>query len=71
MTKIYNSIPYFELPFGISDRVRVIVMDDNDSIVHMQKVSEYLKKPDIKIAMASHGSSLLDILTNEEYLTMV
>lgn len=63
-------IPYENNPFEISDRVIVVALDKDNNIRHIQRLKEHLDKPDIRIAMSSHGASLLDVLTKENYLTL-
>ncbi|EIC6724152.1 hypothetical protein LAI19_004132, partial [Salmonella enterica] len=63
-------IPYENNPFEISDRVIVVALDKDNNIRHIQRLKEHLEKPDIRIAMSSHGASLLDVITKEDYLTL-
>lgn len=63
-------IPYENAPFEISDRLIVVALDDKKNIRHIQQLKDYLEKPSIQIAMSSHGASLLDVLTKENYLTL-
>jgi hypothetical protein len=63
-------IPYENTPFKVSDRLIVVAIDDKKNIRHIQQLKDYLEKPSIKIAMSSHGASLLDVLTQEDYLTL-
>ncbi|MEB5924613.1 hypothetical protein [Franconibacter daqui] len=63
-------IPYENNPFEISDRVIVVALDDKKNIRHIQQLKDYIQKPSIQIAMNSHGASLLDVLTKENYLTL-
>ncbi|HBR3485226.1 TPA: hypothetical protein L9S60_005247 [Klebsiella pneumoniae] len=63
-------IPYENVPFKGSDRVIVIALDDKKNIRHIQQLKDYLEKPSIRMAMSTHGASLLDVLTKEDYLTM-
>lgn len=62
-------IPYHGINFKIPNNIKVIVQDAQKNILYEQGLESYLKKPDVNIAMASHGASLLDVLTNEHYLT--
>lgn len=62
-------VPYQGTFFQIPSNVKVIVQDKQNNILYEQGLGGYLIKPDINIAMASHGASLLDVLTNEQYIT--
>ncbi|UWM66570.1 hypothetical protein [Enterobacter sp. CP102] len=62
-------VPYQGMFFQIPSNVKVIVQDKQKNTLYEQGLGDYLIKPNVNIAMASHGASLLDVLTNEQYLT--
>jgi len=61
-------IPYQGMTFQIPSNVKVVVQDAQKNILFEQGLGSYLLKPNVNIAMASHGASLLDVLTNEQYI---
>jgi hypothetical protein len=53
----------------ISPRVHIVVIGNDGNIYESQKYSEYLAMPSHNIQSVAYGNSLLDILTQEAYLT--
>lgn len=62
-------IPFENTPFQIPSNVIVVALDKEKNFRHIQNLKDYLEKPSIQMAMSSHGASLLDVLTKENYLT--
>lgn len=53
----------------ISPRVHIVVIGNDGNIYESQKYSDYLSLPNHNIQSVAYGDSLLDILTQEAYLT--
>ncbi|UIY55591.1 MULTISPECIES: hypothetical protein [Burkholderia] len=53
----------------IPPHVKIIVEDDSGEVRHSQSLSDYFQKPNINILSATYGSTLLDILVEESYIS--
>ncbi|WP_208457259.1 hypothetical protein [Burkholderia vietnamiensis] len=53
----------------IPPHVKIIVEDDSGKIRHSQSLSSYIQEPTIEIQAATYGSTLLDILVEESYIS--
>lgn len=57
------------LPIFIPQNIKVIVEGEGGEIKHSQLLSDYLLNPSINLQMATYGSTLLDVLIEESYIS--
>lgn len=53
----------------IPPNIKVIVEGEGGEVKHSQGLSDYLRKPSIDLQMATYGSTLLDVLIEESYIS--
>lgn len=53
----------------IPPNIKVIVEGERGEVKHSQGLSDYLRKPSIDLQMATYGSTLLDVLIEESYIS--
>src|SRR5690606_26798422 len=57
------------LTIFISPNIKVIVEGEHGEVRHSQCLSDYLRKPSIDLQMSTYGSTLLDVLIEESYIS--
>lgn len=57
------------MPIFIPPNIKVIVEGEGGEVKHSQGLSDYLRKPSIDLQMATYGSTLLDVLIEESYIS--
>lgn len=57
------------LTIYIPPNIKVVVEGDSGEVRHYQSLSEFLKKPSINLQTAAYGSTLLDVLIEESYIS--
>jgi hypothetical protein len=57
------------LTIYIPPNVKVIVEGDSGEVRHSQSLSDFIKRPSIRLQMATYGSTLLDVLIEESYIS--
>lgn len=53
----------------IPPNIKVIVEGERGEVRHSQGLSDYLRKPSINLQMSTYGSTLLDVLIEESYIS--
>lgn len=53
----------------IPPNIKIIVEGESGEVKHSQGLSDYLRKPSINLQMATYGSTLLDVLIEESYIS--
>ncbi|AMF86915.1 hypothetical protein ACV2BG_004715 [Escherichia coli] len=63
-------VPYRDTPLLIPSHLRVVSVDDKNIALHEQNLNEFYQNPTIEMVMSIYGSGLMDVLTNERYISL-